>query len=385
MSLTVCLGAASIDYPEGGGHLWVYLNWALGLRALGCEVVWLEAVDPTLPLDKVSTLLATLKSRLQPYGLAGQIALCSMTDEPLHSSFASPCVTAEEAYRADLLLNLAYATDGIRPDRFRRSAMIDIDPGILQIWMTQGLAPIPRHDVYFTIGETVGRPEARFPSAGLNWEYTPPCVALDSWPVQAASADAPFTTVSHWTSGDWFDYGGQLYRNDKRSGFLPFLDLPRRTAQPLELAICLRADENLRLTADEEEERSNLEQKGWCVRHAHSVAVTPWDYQRYIAGSRGEFSCAKPSCAGLQNAWISDRTLCYLASGKPAVIQHTGPSRFLPDAAGVFRFHDVDEAARYLETVAADYDRQCRVARELAEEFFSATRVIPRVLERSLG
>jgi hypothetical protein len=385
MSLTVCLGAANLDYPEGGGHLWVYLNWALGLRGLGCDVVWLEAVDPALPVEKATTLLAKLKSHLQPYDLAEQIALCSTTDVRLHPSLTSACRNPEEAYRADLLLNLAYSTDGIRPECFQRSAMIDIDPGILQIWMTQGLAPIPRHDVYFTIGETVGRPEARFPSGGLKWEYTPPCVALDWWPVQPSAADAPFTTVSHWTSGDWFDFGGQLYRNDKRSGFLPFLDLPRRTRQTLELAICLRADEQLRLTADQEEERLTLEQQGWHVRHAHAVAATPWDYQRYIAGSRGEFSCAKPSCAGLQNAWISDRTLCYLASGKPAVIQHTGPSRFLPDAGGVFRFRDVDEAACALETVAADYDHQSRLARDLAEEFFSAAKVIPKVLERALG
>jgi hypothetical protein len=385
MSLKVCLGAASFDYPEGGGHLWVYLNWSLGLRRLGCEVMWLEAVDSKVSVDKAAALLAGLKSRLEPYGLAEQVALCSATDEPLHPSLASVCLCLEEACQADLLLNLAYSTDGIRPECFRRSAMVDIDPGILQIWMTQGLAPIPRHDVYFTIGETVGRPGARFPTAGLKWEYTPPCVALDWWPVQTSSPDAPFTTVSHWTSGDWFDYGGQLYRNDKRSGFLPFLDLPQRTTQALELAICLRADEQLRPTPDQEEERLSLEHRGWRVRHAHSVAATPWDYQRYIADSRGECSCAKPSCAGLQNAWISDRTLCYLASGKPAVIQHTGPSRFLPDAAGIFRFRDVEEAARFLETVAADYDRQCRLARSVAEEFFSATKVLPKVLERALG
>ena len=385
MSLKVCLGAANLDYPEGGGHLWVYLNWALGLRGLGCDVVWLEAVDSNLPREKASVLLATLKSRLEPYGLAEQVALCSTSGEPLHPSLTSGCRSLEEACLADLLLNMAYSTDGIRPECFRRSAMVDIDPGILQIWMVQGLAPIPRHDVYFTIGETVGRPGARFPAAGLKWEYTPPCVALDWWPVQKVPADAPFTTVSHWTSADWFDYDGQLYRNDKRSGFLPFLDLPKSTTQSLELALCLRADEELRLTPDEERERLKLEQQGWRVRHAHAVAATPWDYQRYIAGSRGEFSCAKPSCAGLQNAWISDRTLCYLASGKPAVIQHTGPSRFLPDAAGVFRFHDVAEAARSLETVATDYDRQCRLARALAEEYFSATKVVARVLQRALS
>ena len=172
-----------------------------------------------------------------------------------------------------------------------------------------------------------------------------------------------------WLDGEW-------QRNDKRSGFLPFLDLPRRTTQPLELALCL--------APDEQDERQRLQDQGWCVRHAHEVASTPQDYKRYIQASRGEFSCAKPSCVRLQNAWISDRTLCYLASGKPAVVQHTGPSRFLPDADGLFRFHDAAGAAAALERVAADYGRQCRQARALAEEHFDARQVVGRILERVL-
>ena len=115
-------------------------------------------------------------------------------------------------------------------------------------------------------------------------------------------------------------------------------------------------------------------EKGWRVRDAASISSTPWDYQEYIQHSRGEFSCVKPSCIKLQNAWMSDRTICYLASGKPAVMQYTGPSRFLPDAAGLFRFRDLEEAARGLETVAADYDRQGRLARTLVEDHFDARR-----------
>ena len=84
------------------------------------------------------------------------------------------------------------------------------------------------------------------------------------------------------------------------------------------------------------------------MRDAHAVACTPWDYQRYIQESRGEFSCVKPSCVRLQNAWISDRTLCYLASGKPAVVQNTGPSAFLPESEGIFRFHTMEEAVEAL-------------------------------------
>ena len=121
------------------------------------------------------------------------------------------------------------------------------------------------------------------------------------------------------------------------------------------------------------------------MRHSYDVASTPWEYQRYIQDSLGEFSCVKPSCIRLQNAWVSDRTICYLASGKPAVVEHTGPSRFLPDAAGLFRFRDMGEAVRCLETVAADYEGQCRLARALAEEYFDARKVVGSVLERALA
>src|SRR5207247_4166830 len=107
-------------------------------------------------------------------------------------------------------------------------------------------------------------------------------------------------------------------------------------------------------------ERDALMAHGWRLRKAHVVASTPWAYQRYIQDSRGEFSCAKPSCLNLQNAWISDRTLCYLASGKPAVVQHTGPSRFLPDADGLFRFRSIEEAAHALSAAESDYEGHCR-------------------------
>jgi hypothetical protein len=385
MNLTVWVYASTLTYPEGGGHFWVYLNWALGLRSLGCRVVWLEGCDPRMQAHSIRPKLAGLRNRLQPYGFDQSIALCSASDEQeLSVDATASCVSLEEAAHADLLLNLAYAGCGSAIRRFRRTAMIDLDPGLLQTWVTNRQMRLPRHDIFFTIGETVGR-SGNIPDLDIAWRYTPPCVALDWWPVCPAPADAPFTTVSHWRASEWFFMDGEQRRNDKRAGFLPYLDVPHRTTQRMELALCLRADEELRLHADEEEERQVLLQHGWEVRHSHAVAKTPWDYQRYIQRSRGEFSCAKPSCVYLQNAWVSDRTICYLASGKPAVVQHTGPSRSLPDAGGLFRFRDPDEAVRCLELVAANYEQECRNARRLAEERFDARHVARRVLEDSMA
>ena len=378
MSLTVCLCANTLYYPEGGGHLWVYLNWALGLHSLGCRVIWLEEVAPSTPAHDVQRYVDSLKHRLGHYGLAEHVALCSWTDEPLSPDAVAGCLDLEAAWEADLLLNFQY---DMLPDvvkRFRRSALVDIDPGLLQTWMSKGHVVLAPHDTYFTIGETVGLPTALFPDGGLRWHHTPPCVALPWWSPRPAADDAPFTTVVHWFASAWMTEEAEP--DDKRSGFLPYLDLPRHTAQPLELAVNLGAEDEERVVA----ERDMLLARGWRLRDAHAVASTPWDYQRYIQGSRGEFSCAKPSCRRLQNAWISDRTLCYLASGKPAVVEHTGPSRFLPDAAGLFRFGTPDEAARAIETVAGDYERQCRLARALAEEYFDAGKVVRRVLECAL-
>jgi hypothetical protein len=376
MSATVWLGARALGYPEGGGHFWVYLNWALGLRAAGCRVVWLETADPQTSEAELRRLASCLRDRLRPHGLSDRLAIAPSVDGP-HPPAIEGCLDVSTAGEADGLLNLNYGLPPGVVGRFRKSALLDIDPGLLQIWISSKQIRLADYDLYLTTGETVGRPDARFPDAGRRWLYTPPCVATDYWQPHPAPAGAPFTTVSHWFAEEWVVENGQPYRNDKRAGFLPYLDLPRMTTQPLELALCT--------TAGEEAELDGLRNRGWRVRHAYEVAATPEDYQAYVRDSRGEFSCAKPSCVRLQNAWVSDRTLCYLASGKPAVVQHTGPSRILPENAGLVRFHTPEEAVRGLEAVAADYDRHSRQARALAEEVFDARKVVRRVLELALN
>jgi hypothetical protein len=134
----------------------------------------------------------------------------------------------------------------------------------------------------------------------------------------------------------------------------------------------------------DEVEDEMLRAHGWRTRHAHDVSATPREYRQYIQRSQGEFSCAKPAYVRLQTAWVSDRTLCYLASGKPVVVEHTGPSSFLPDAAGMYRFRNFDEAVRSLNTIALDYGRAAREARSLAEEYFAGHKVARGVLERAL-
>jgi hypothetical protein len=376
MTTRVCFTAKNIYYLKGGGHFWVPLNWALGLRALGCDVIWLELIDPSTPVEEIKTLTELLKDRLTPYGLRDSVALSSTTQEPLDPVATEDCLDIDAASElATLLVNLRYDLPAEQVRRFRRSALLDIDPGLLQMWIAVGRYSLARHDLYFTIGETVGTPAARFPSFGLEWHYTPPPVFLPQWPPAKAPATAAYTTVAHWW-GEEIEFGGALINTEKRESFLNYVDLPSRVAPALELA--------LTMGDAEEDERKFWGGYGWRVQDSHKFTATPEEYRAYVQQSRGEFSCAKPSCMQLQNAWISDRTICYLASGKPAIVQHTGPSRFLPDAEGLFRFRNIEEAAQMIALVESDYDRQSDAARALAETYFDAEKVIGRVLEKAL-
>ena len=377
MSATICLAPArTLAYPQGGGHLWVYLQWALGLRAQGCRLIWLEGIDPRDPERDSQEMVTRLKCRLEPYGLAESLALFSLNDEPLPPDIAEHTLGLDAAAEADLLLNLWHSLPAPVVSRFRLSAFVDTDPGLLQVWMTRGDVRLAPHHIYFTIGETVGTPAGRFPDCGLRWHYTPPPVFLPEWTTTPVDSTAPYTTVAHWW-GSKFEFQGQTISEEKRVSFLEYQELPSRTPVRLELAVCLaKRYEHL---------RTRLEPLGWKIRQAWEVSATPEQYRAYIQRSRGEFSCAKPACMTLANAWISDRTLCYLASGKPAVVQHTGESRFLPDSEGLFRFRNLDEAVKALSTVESDYERHSRLARQLAEEHFDASCIVIRVLERALA
>jgi hypothetical protein len=376
VTITVCFAAKNIYYLKGGGHFWVSLNWALGLRALGCNVIWLEPIDPSTPVEEVRTLTRLLKDRLETYGLRDSVALSSITGEPLDPAALEGCFDIDAAsQQATLLVNLRYDLPGEQVRHFRRTVLLDIDPGLLQMWIATGRYALAPHDLYFTIGETVGTTAARFPSCGVEWIYTPPPVYLPGWPPAFAPQNAAYTTVAHWW-GQRTLFGSAVISEEKRDSFLEYLDLPSRVLPRLELA--------LTLGNAAEREQKFWSGHGWHIRDSHEFTATPEEYRRYLQQSRGEFSCAKPSCIQLQNAWISDRTICYLASGKPAIVQHTGPSGFLPDGEGLFRFRDIDEAEHAISRVEADYDLHCRAARALAETYFDAEKIIDRVLARAL-
>src|SRR5262249_30884747 len=174
MTLNVCISANSLQYPQHGGQMWVYLNWCLGLKELSCQVTWLDKLAPNSSLSP-SEQLNNLQNRLKPYGLANQIAVWT-NGEPLSSEISKKCSGIDAVAGADLLINLNYETPDAVVRCFQRSALIDIDPGLLQAWVSAGQMSLIPHTHYFTTGETVGRPDAKFPDLGIAWHYVPPPV-----------------------------------------------------------------------------------------------------------------------------------------------------------------------------------------------------------------
>ena len=382
---TVVLSPFSvINFSEGGGHFWVYMQYAQGLLGSGCDVYWMEAFRSRGSRELDELMLAPFRARMERFGLGNKLILYPSDDakiaDGLPKEYMGLARSEAEAIfeRADLLLNFHYAIAPKLLARFRRTALVDIDPGLLQFWISRGQLSVPRHDLYFTTGETVGTPAARFPDCGLKWLHIRPPVCLERWPFSFESRARAFTTVSNWDSDDWIVDDKETYENTKRVAFLEFADLPRLTGQPLELALFMKTEKDM-------QDAKELENRGWRIRHSRDVAGTPEAYQTYIRSSRGEFSCAKRSCLKFQNAWVSDRTLCYLASGKPVVVQHTGPSSLLPNGEGMFRFSTLKEAARAFSAINKDYERHSRAARQIAETLFDAKQVAGKILSEALG
>jgi hypothetical protein len=353
-------------YPRGGR--WVYLNWALAFRSVGCEVLWLESGRENEG-PELANAVAELRSVLTRFDLGDALVLD--TAGPLPEGCGALPVQA--ATDADLLVDLAYtAPDIVRA--FRRSVLVDIDPGLTQLWWSDGDLDLGGYDVYFTIGHRVASGLASVPDCGVKWHLTSPCVALDAWPAcPPPPEESAWTTVTHWW-GEWQAFAGDDFENSKRAGFAPLLELPAHVDAPLELALG---------TLDDDHERESLERHGWRVVDAQSVASTPEQHRLYVQRSRGEFSAAKPLYVKCATGWLSDRTVCYLASGRPAVVQDTGAAD-LGTGEGLLTFTDIGDAQAALDRVERNYHEHCRSARKLAEERYAGDAVAGRLLADTL-
>jgi len=250
---------------------------------------------------------------------------------------------------------------------------LDIDPGFGQFWDQLGLhRPFAGYDAYVTIGLNIGRDDCTIPTCGLDWIVTPPPVVLEWWPPSDVPGDA-FTTIASWRGAYGpLEFRGQSY-GLRAHQFRRFVDLPGLTGRPFELALDIHPAETSDLAL--------LTDKAWSIVDPRAVAGDPLSYRRFIGGSLAEFCVAKDLYVRSRGGWISDRSLCYLASGKPVLAQETGFSRHYPTGEGLLTFTTLEEAVMGVEEIARRPGRHARAARALAEEYFDSDKVRGRLLQ----
>ena len=382
------------------GMAWMHMQLAVGLRRLGHDVYYYEVTsawpyDPThrMRLCDGDYALPYLARVAEAFGLGGRWACRrSYSDD---AWFGMGRAEAEELLAtADLTLNVSGATrartrEGLKVGRL---VYFGTDPGYHELAFANGDPDARRlveeHDEVVTYGENIGTPGCPIPPLpGLRSRTRQP-VLLDLWEAGPPSNEA-FTTVCNWKQeGRDIEYDGDTYYWSKDREFLKLIDLPRRTSQPVELAMGLGDStairpfqETVSATGVDTSVRTTLESNGWRLVDAHAFTTDLWAYRDYLRASRGEFTVAKDMNVRLRSGWFSERSACYLAAGRPVITQDTGFGRVLPTGEGLFAFDTVEDILAAFEVVNSDYERHCRAAREIAHEYFRAEAVLARMLE----
>ena len=367
----VLANATLAQYFQGGGHWTWFLQYVLGLQQLGHRVFWLEVMRSTQKADADRQAVRKFFGRLTEFGLERDAAVVVTPNSPVGDidqvevHGRSPIELVGIARDADLLWNFWYALEDPFLHRFRRRAFIDVDPGHLQVCVALGACALGDHDTYLTVGLNVAEESCEIPTLGLKWRPFRPFVHMPSWHVAADPGyQAPFTSVTHW-QWEELHYQNRVLSLSKREAYLRYLTLPRITGRRFELAANISR-------ADPAGDRELLLRNGWNVVDPHHVAPTPAAYREFIQKSRVEFVCPKPIHLQLNTGWLSDRSIAYLASGRPVVSEDTGFSGKLPVGYGFLAFHSHDEAAAAVMEVDANYQRHSLAARELAETYFDS-------------
>ena len=258
----------------------------------------------------------------------------------------------------------------------RRRIFLDIDPGFGQMWHALGLHDMfGRHDAYVTIAANMGQPSCGIPTCGLDWVTTRQPVVLDEWPAARADTGArPITSVVSWRGAYGpVTYAGRTYGLRARE-FRKFATLPLRCRGGFELALDIHPGD----AADVDLLRSNR----WSLVAPGDVAGDPWRYREYIGQSAAEIMIAKGMYVDTNSGWISDRSICYLASGRPVLAQDTGLVNLLPTTEGLVTFTSCDEAIDAVGAVRREPGSHQRAARRLAEEYFESSLVLGALVRK---
>lgn len=372
-------------YPLGG-VAWDYGQFLEGFARLGCEVTYLEDTGRWVYSPRLQTFTEDCRENVEYLaGVLGRIPR-------LESSFAfrdskgvlhgiSEAELVRRCRGADLFLNLSGCVWFREEYRGARvTAYYDSDPLYTQAdvlaaedgrgdrFQEQTAGWFRTHDVFFTMAENITSASCTIPRCGVEWKTTRQPIVLDRWPFTFDANARSFTTIMSWKTQPALPVvGGRIY-GGKDVEFLRFLDLPRRVSWPLEIALSGAAP------------RDELTRAGWILVDAAAHTATPDQYREYIGVSRGEWSVAKEAYVATRSGWFSCRSACYLAMGKPVVVEDTGFSSIHRTGEGIWGFRSAEEAAAAIEAVSSDYRRQCEAARATAEREFRAETVLERLL-----
>jgi hypothetical protein len=369
---TVVIGGALANKSGSSGEAWVRMSWVRGLQRLGLDVWFAEEVaqstaDDPAAVEWFGAVTARFGLEERASLLAGNEAIAGQTLDDL-VDFAADAT----------LVNISGHLTLPRLFRaFRRRVMVDIDPGFTQFWHQEGLAGanVDGHDLHFTIGELIGTAGCPIPTSGIEWLPVRQPVVLEDWPVANSSQPSRFTTVGTWRGPFGpIEHDGRTY-GLKVHEFRKLIELPRRSSHDFEIALDIHPGDQADLAA--------LRDNGWRIVDPREVASDPDAFRAYVQGSGAEFSVAQGVYVDTHCGWFSDRTIRYLASGKPALVQDTGFGEWLPPGEGVVAFRTIEEAANGAADIVARYPAHAAAARRIAEEHFDSDRVLARFCEEA--
>ena len=381
MKSTIVFAGSVAQKPCHGGHTWVFLQYLLGFKRLGWDVLFLDRLEPQMCVDEGgapcpvddSANLRYLREVMASFSLDDAYAVAVDSGER-YIGLSREQVRTRVADAATFINVMGFFSDPDVLAAARQRVFLDIDPGFGQMWRELGWHdPYGGYDRFVSVGERIGEPGCPVPTCGLTWIPTRQPIVLEHWPAAAPSPSGAFTSIGAWR-GPFapIEYRGKRYAL-RAHEFRKFLSLPRLTAEPFEVALDIHAADG--------EDLKRLAEHGWHLADPRHVAGDPLAYRAYIARSKAEFMVAKNMYVETQSGWFSDRSICYLASGKPVLAQDTGLGGLYPIGEGLLTFRTLEDAVAGVAEICAHYERHARAARHIAETCFDSDAVLGRLIE----
>jgi hypothetical protein len=375
-------------YPLAG-VTFQFVHYLLGLRRLGYDVYYVEdserlVYDPILndTTEDAARNVREIGQILDAHGFAGRWAYRSHYGQrPCYGLSDS---ALRELYRdADAFLNVTGAQE-LREEHLQipTRLYVESDPFAAQVRVAQGdeywLNLLGAHTHHFSFGENLGQPDCVAPVTRFQWQPTRQPVALDLWSDDAdstpASTRTSYTTITTWSNkNNDVEYQGVRYLWTKNIAFEEIIDLPRRRPRD-QFCLAVKASEDV---------RRRLTQHGWRLEDSHVISHDLDAYRRFVVRSRGEFTVARHQYVAGRTGWQSDRSVCFLAAGRPVITQDTGFGKFVPTGEGLFAYATIEDIERALDAIESNYLGHCEAARALAREYFDAEKVIGSVMDRA--